>query len=362
MLAFRLERWGEAPRLVDVPEPVPAAGDLVLQVTAAGLCHSDVHLAQSPPDGAGRSYAPPFTLGHEIAGRVVAIGPGGDRSLLDSDVVVYAPLGCGDCARCRAGAVNYCVGRDRPTAAGIGLGRDGGMAPWIVVPTDHVLSADGIAPELAAPLCDAALTPYHAISPARALIEAGGRVLVVGAGGLGHVAVQILRAFGAEEVVVVDRSPEALARQEATGFGVPVLADEELDARLDALGRGRWYDVVLDFVGVTQTIETGARRLRPGGLLAIVGSAGGSVEVRKRGLLPPGAVVTLPYWGGRADLEGVLAMAREGRIDVHTQQFTLEQAPEALAALTAGELRGRGVLVPAGSHDAPVGVRPAGSA
>src|SRR3954469_25456179 len=206
MHAIRLTAWEQPARLVEVPTPEPGPGEVLLRVAGAGLCHSDLHLMHWP--AGALPYALPFTLGHEVAGVVAALGPGADGPEPGTPVLVYGPWGCGRCPACSLGAEMLCAGQRN---GGAGLGHDGGLAEYMVVPSPRLtVPLDGLDPIAAAPLADAGLTPYHAIVPARHLLTPGTSAIVIGTGGLGHVAVQLLKALTPARVVAVDRRDEAL--------------------------------------------------------------------------------------------------------------------------------------------------------
>src|SRR3954453_3999415 len=223
MQAIRLTAWEQPARLVDVPTPEPGPGEVLLRVAGAGLCHSDLHLMHWP--AGALPYALPFTLGHEAGGVVAALGPGADGPDPGTPVLVYGPWGCGRCAACSLGAEMLCEGERR--GRGAGLGRDGGLAEYVVVPSARLtLPLDGLDPGAAAPLADAGLTPYHAIRRALGLLAPGTSAIVIGVGGLGHVAIQLLKALSAARVVAVDRRDAALA----------LASDSGADAVLPAAG------------------------------------------------------------------------------------------------------------------------------
>ncbi len=216
MPAVRLVRWQAEPELVQVPVPRPGPGEVLLKVEAAGLCHSDLHLMEWPPGTV--PYALPFTLGHETAGTVAALGPGA-RGVSEGDrVLVYARWGCGTCWHCLQGAENRCAaaarqpgghggsaGQGEGVGHGAGVGRDGGLAAYMVVPAARYLVPIGdLDPVAAAPLADAALTPYHAIRHWAPLLRPGETVVVIGTGGIGHIAVQLLRRLSEVRVIGVD--------------------------------------------------------------------------------------------------------------------------------------------------------------
>ncbi|GAA4621929.1 NAD(P)-dependent alcohol dehydrogenase [Actinoallomurus vinaceus] len=345
MRALRLTAWGEPPALTEVERPMPRGAEVLVQVEAAGLCRSDLHVLEAP--AGALPYRPPFTLGHEVAGRVASLGPDADGVAVGERVVLYGPWGCGGCDRCTTGWDNYCDRRDTLAWHGLGLGRDGGMAGHVLVPSArHLVPIGDLPADQAAPLSDAALTSYHAVAGLRHLLGEGTTVLVIGVGGLGHLAVQLLSAITPSRILAVDVREEALALAHRSGAHVVTLSRADTDRVLRAESGGSGVDAVLDFVGGPESMELAVGLLRAGGELAVVGSGGGHLTVRKPGLLPPGFRLSLPYWGTRPELAEVVALASSGAIRVETERFPLSAAPEALDRLREGRVRGRVVLVP----------------
>jgi propanol-preferring alcohol dehydrogenase len=314
-------------------------------VQAAGLCHSDLHVVDA---AAGElPYRPPFTLGHEVAGHVAALGPDADGPSVGERVVLYGPWGCGGCARCAAGRDNYCDRRGDLDWHGVGLGRDGGMAEYVLVPSaSHLVPIGDLSADQAAPLSDAGLTSYHAIAGLRHALGEDTTVVVIGVGGLGHLAVQILRATTPSRVLAVDIREDALTLAQRSVAHISTLMRADTARALRARTGGVGVDAVLDFVGTKATLELAADVLRPGGQLAVVGSGGGQLTVRKPGFLPPGFRLSLPFWGTRLELAEVIALARSGALHVESEQFPLSAAPEGFGRLRRGHVRGRLVLVP----------------
>jgi alcohol dehydrogenase, propanol-preferring len=347
MRALRLLDWGRPPVFSEVERPVPSGGEVLVQVEAAGLCHSDLHVLDADPGDL--PFAMPFTLGHEVAGRVAAVGPAAVPGVATAGerVLVYGPWGCGSCERCRHGQENYCDRRASLSWAGMGLGRDGGMAEFVLVPSARHLEPIGsLDPVQAAPLSDAGLTPYHAVQRCRPALGEGSTVAVIGVGGLGHLAVQILRAVTPGRVFAVDVREEALALAERCGAELTTRVAGDTARVLRTASGGRGVDAVLDFVGAGSTLDLAAESLRAGGDLVIVGSGGGHVSVGKPGPLPQGARVSLPFWGSRPELADVIALARTAALQVEVERFPLSAAHEALNRLRTGDLTGRAVLVP----------------
>jgi propanol-preferring alcohol dehydrogenase len=344
MQAFRLTRWGNRGELVECPKPEPRAGEVLLQITASGACHSDLHLMDWP-EGL-LPWKLPFTLGHENAGRVAAVGEGVTDVKVGDNVLVYGPWGCGACHPCRLGRENYCERAASIPAAGGGLGRDGGMADFMLVPSSRLLVPIGdLDPVQAAPLADAALTPYHAIRNASDRLVPGAWAVVIGIGGLGHMAIQLLRATTGARIIAVDTNPARLESARMLGADAAVPSDAGAADTIKKLADGVGAHVVLDMVGSEGTLQLAAKSLRAEGKIVIVGLAGGALPVSFFGV-PYGAQVATSYWGTVAELMELVSLARAGRISVVTEVFSLDRAPEAYERLRKGEVRGRAVIVP----------------
>ncbi|GAB3571212.1 NAD(P)-dependent alcohol dehydrogenase [Amycolatopsis endophytica] len=341
MRAFRLSSPGKA-EVDDIPVPEPGPGQVRLAVAAAGVCHSDLHVIH---DGAGDQWAMPFTLGHEICGVVDETGDGVSGLEPGSQVVVHAPVGCGRCARCHAGRTNYCDRRRTLPAAGIGLGVDGGMAEYVVIDARAAVGAPGLDPRLAATLTDAGLTSYHALTSVQGL-EQGALIVVIGIGGLGHLALQMARALYDARVVAVDTRPEPLALAEKLGAAAVARDGTEASAAVRQLSSGWGADAVLDFAGVAATTAFSPDLLRTAGTLVLVGTGGGSYQITKTGNLPQGLRVSVPFWGSRTELEEVVALAGRGVLHTETTASPLDEAADVMERVHHGEVLGRAVLLP----------------
>jgi alcohol dehydrogenase, propanol-preferring len=348
MKALRLAAWKSDPVLEDLPVPEPGPGQVLVQVGGAGACHSDLHLMHEfEPDLL--PWTPPFTLGHENAGWVHTLGAGVTDVEPGQPVAVVGAWGCGVCAHCRAGLETYCERPDLAPvpAGGGGLGLDGGMAEYLLVPSSRHLVPlpDGLEPRDAAPLTDAALTPYHAVRRSLGKLVPGSTALVIGAGGLGHLGVQVLKALTAARVVVVD--PRESARQLAldSGADTALTPDTGTAAEVRELTHGVGADVVLDFVGSDDTLQLGAQTVRQLGDLTVVGIAGGCLPFSFFAL-PYEVSLQTTYWGNRSELVEVLDLGARGLLRAHLTHFTLDEAPEVYARLARGEIDGRAVVVP----------------
>ncbi|MGV9927575.1 NAD(P)-dependent alcohol dehydrogenase [Nocardia rhamnosiphila] len=345
MLAVQLTAWGAEPELREIPTPRPSGAELLVRVEAAGLCRSDLHIMDSAAGAFG--YPLPLTLGHEVAGTVLEAGSAADRRWIGETVVVHGIWSCGGCRNCARGRENYCLrlrpGPDgRGKAIGNGLGHPGGLAEAMIVPSARFLvPARGVDPVLCAPLADAGLTAYHAVRQHRDLIDAGSVCLVVGVGGLGHLAVQILREFGAGRIIAIDNRPDALGVARRLGVDATF---PDIPSATTGLGDGA--DLILDFAGAPDTVGAAGPVLAPGGRLVVVGSAGGRLEVGKDVGLAAGWTVTAPFWGPRSDLATVVDLARRGALHVTAETFPLTEAVEVYRRLRSGGITGRAVLVP----------------
>jgi alcohol dehydrogenase, propanol-preferring len=344
MRAVRLPDWGRPPVVAEVERPTPRDGEVLVRVDAVGLCHSDLHVIDAPRGAMG--FRTPFTLGHEVAGQIVAGGPAADVTVGER-IVVHGPWGCGRCRRCAEGRDNYCDRRPELSWAGMGLGRDGGMAGYVLVPSArHLLPIGELDAGEAAPLTDAGLTSYHAIAGVRPRLGEDSAVAVVGIGGLGHLAVQMLRALTPSRVLAVDVREEAIALADRAGAHLSTKATADTSRVLRATTGGIGVDAVLDFVGARSTLDLAVRSLRSDGELVVVGSGGGELTISKPGPLPQGCRLSLPFWGSRAELAEVITLGRSGAVRAEVERLPLTAVHEAIAALRNGNLAGRAVLIP----------------
>jgi propanol-preferring alcohol dehydrogenase len=243
---------------------------------------------------------------------------------------------------------NYCENWAQVQGFGGGLGLDGGMADYMLVPSARLLvPLGGLSPAKAAPLSDAALTPYHAIKRALPHLNAESTVVVLGVGGLGHMAIQLLRTLAAVAIVAADVDDKKLEQSIRLGADHIVNnrnADEAAE-RIKKLTGPRGTGLVLDCVGVQPTLDLGAQLLGRNSAWTIVGLGGGHHDFH-HGSTPYGTSMSIPYWGSRVELMEVIAMARDGRIHAETTEFPLNQAVDVYSRLKAGHITGRAVLVP----------------
>ena len=317
MRAAVLHAFGEPLALEQRDDPEPAGDEVVVRVTACGVCHSDLEAI----DGHWADFPLPRVLGHEVAGDADDLG----------SVLVYGAWGCGACAFCARGEEQLC-----PAHESAGHHRDGGYADAVVVPSArHLFALDGLDPVRAAPLTDAALTSYRAIRRVLPWTAAGATAIVIGAGGLGQFAVQWLKLLGDSRVVVVDPADDK--RERAAELG----ADEAIGAGAP-LPPAR---AVVDFVGSAETMRLAAGAVEPSGAVMSVGGGGGRLSFGL-GAVPYESVFTTSSWGSRPELAEVLAHARRGDLRWEVESLPLDRVNDALARLRAGDVRGRLAITP----------------
>lgn len=349
MTAYRLTAWQRPPELVEIPVPAPGPGEVLVEVAGNGLCHSDITMMEMPGEiGEAIGWHMPFTLGHEAAGRVAALGEGVTGVAIGDAVALMSANSCGRCRFCRAGRDSLC----RDNMVGRGYGRDGGLADFVVARADRDLVPLGsLDPTTAGTLTDAGATSYHAVSRVlgRLAEHPDGRptIAVLGIGGLGTFAVQILAALGGAEVIAVDPDPEKRRRALLLGADHAVDGvDRGTRRALSELVGPDGVDGVLDIVGTDDTIDCGIRSLARGGVFALVGAAGGKLDKPWFSTLPHEAEVFTFQGSSRAHVEAVVGLARDGRIQVEAELFPLAEVERAYRQLHDGTLTRRAVVVP----------------
>jgi NAD+-dependent secondary alcohol dehydrogenase Adh1 len=342
MKAVRLHEYEARPVVEEVAEPEAVKPfDVVVRIGGAGLCRTDLHIVEGQW-AAKSNVALPYTLGHENAGWVHAVGPAVEHLQVGDAVILHPIVTCGFCRACRAGDDVHCEAQSFP-----GIDSDGGMAELIKTSARSVVKlADGVEPASVAALADAGLTAYHAVKKAVPLLYPGSTCVVMGAGGLGHIGIQCLRAMSATRIVVLDRNEAALELTRGWGADETVLVDGSHLDRVLELTDGRGAEVVLDFVA-----EGGAEREA----WAMTGRAGsdfvigygGTVEIPAIDVISTERNVVGNLVGSYNDLAELMALAASGRVEMLTRTYPLDAVNEAMDDLDAGRLRGRGILVPA---------------
>jgi NAD+-dependent secondary alcohol dehydrogenase Adh1 len=341
MKAIRVHSYGQPPRLDDVPEPeATGPDDVVVRIGGAGLCRTDLHII----DGWLAELIPaelPVVLGHENAGWVHAVGPAVEHLAVGDPVICHPNLTCGVCRACRAGDDMRCVqGPNLP-----GLMCAGGMAELFRTSARAIVKLPaGVEPAEVAALADAGLTAYHAVKKAVPLLGPGSVAVVVGAGGLGHIGIQCLKAMTAAQVITVDTSEEALKLALTCGADHVITADGHQAQQVRGL-TGSGADAVFDFVGEDSTIGDSVAMLRPGGTYYLIGY-GGTVTLPTMQLVLGEITLVGNLIGTNPDLADLVALASQGKVVLHSTGYPLEAANNAIDDLRHGRITGRAILIP----------------
>lgn len=339
MLAARLHAAGEQLRIETVPLPEPNGTQVRVRVAGCGVCRTDLHIAR----GEVPRVELPLTLGHEIGGWIDTAGSEA-TDLLDQvglasgdAVLVFGGWGCGTCPDCLAGEEQRCA-----TGRSPGFQLDGGYSEALLVPHPrHLVALGDLDPVRAAPLADAGVTPYRAVHRAEPWLVPGASVAIIGAGGLGQFAIQYLRARPNLRIVVSE--PNAERGVLASKLGADCVVDVADPASVrDALGGAP--NVVFDFVGTDETLAQATAAVVAGGLVMLVGEAGGRLAFGFG--TPLESWFSTTAWGSLADLRTVVELASRDAIEWSVETVPLPDAQHALDRLAAGSVAGRLVVVP----------------
>jgi NAD+-dependent secondary alcohol dehydrogenase Adh1 len=341
MQAVRLHHYDERPTVEDVPEPqISGPHDVIVRIGGAGLCRTDLHIIEGQWESrAGVEL--PYILGHENAGWVHQVGSAVE-DLAPGDTVIMHPLvTCGLCRACRAGDDMHCAKGDFP-----GIARDGGMAEFLRTGARAVVKMDpSLQPADVAALADAGLTAYHAVRKAAPQLYPGTKAVVIGAGGLGHIGIQSLKALTPAEIIVVDRSDAALKLAQEFGADHAVVADGSQVQKVQELTDGQGAEVVIDFVGERGAEHDAWAMTRRAGSHFVIGY-GGALNVETIDMISTERNVIGNLVGTFNDLAELMTLAAQGKVKLHTQTYPLSAVNDAMDDLDGGRLQGRGILVP----------------
>jgi len=343
MKAARLHAYGQPLQLDEIPTPSPGPGQVLVAVHGAGVCHSDIHVIDGEIQILARM---PVVLGHENAGIVAATGPG-VRSVRDGDAVaVFGGWGCGQCSLCVTGHEQLC---ESPAWAGLSV-HDGGYAEYLLVPQErYLVPLTTLKPVEAAPLTDAALTPYRAIKKALPFLEPDHYALVIGLGGLGQYGLKLLQLLSGCPLIVVDVSPQKLELALQMGAG-HVFNGREADvaASVREVTKGHGVSAAFDFVGTDATLDLAVRSTRSLGKVSHIGLAGGSLRMKPLDTSRFEVLVEATLWGSIKELREVIALAESGRLTtIPIEVAPLHDINDVCRRLKSGDIAGRAVIAPA---------------
>jgi propanol-preferring alcohol dehydrogenase len=338
MKAAVLHEFKSPLAMEEVDRPVPGDDEVLIQVEACGACHSDVHVADGDWTQLAKIVKKPVILGHEIAGRVVEKGSAAvDFAVGDRVGVPWIHWTCGECEFCRDGSENLCI-RQKIT----GVTVEGGYAEFVKAPASHAMKIpDGLSAMEAAPLFCAGLTVYRALKHAAGL--SGQRLAVFGAGGLGHLAIQVGRGFGAE-VTAIDVSEVKL--ELARSLGAAQTLNAATADVVKELRRQGGAHVALVSTAAKAAYDMAFSCLRPTGTLLVVGLPAENISFPPILMSAKEVRIQATAVGTRQDLKEILALAAVGKLRCQTVERPLSQVNEVLDQLRQGQVTGRIVLRP----------------
>ncbi|MDE1765629.1 MAG: alcohol dehydrogenase catalytic domain-containing protein [Thaumarchaeota archaeon] len=350
MEAARIIRVNEPLEIQNLDTPKPKGSQVLIKVQSSGVCHSDIHLWEGGYEGVGgqiikttdRGVKYPLTPGHEIAGIIESMGEDVEGFAKNEKVIVFPWIGEGLCPACRIGEENLC---DKPRS--LGVYNDGGYAEYVIVPSyKYLVKIGDMDTDASAPLSCSALTAYGAVKNTQ--LKPNDNVVIVGAGGLGLMAMQLTKAVTGAKIIAMDIDDGKLevAKQNGADFIVnskkedPIKAIMELTDKLGA-------DAVIDFVNAGKTVETDMQILRRRARVVLVGLFGGALQLNLVTIPTRAYKIIGSYTGSMNDLVELVSLAKRGVIKpIISNRFKLSQATEALTMLKAGKIIGRGVINP----------------
>src|ERR1700759_1213558 len=341
MKAARLHEYHDALKLDSVDEP-RAVGplDVVVRIGAAGLWRTGLHIQEGQwAEKSGVRL--PYTPGHENAGWIHEVGSAVSNVEVGDTVIVHPYITCGLCGACRRGDDMHCENGSFP-----GIDRDGGFADFLLTSARSVVKlGPGLEPKDIAALADAGLTAIHAVKKAIPVLGAGTHAVVIGAGGLGHIGIQCLKAYTPAEIIVIDPSEKALALAGEMGADHTVRVDGAQVDTVKELTDGVGAEAIIDFVGEKGAIEDGIAMVRDGGFYYVIGYGENinipTIDVISREISFIGNLV-----GTYIDLVGLMTLTAQGKVSLHTSTYPLDAINDAMADLDGGRLQGRGILIP----------------
>ncbi len=328
----------------DVPDPkIEKSTDVIVRIGGAGVCRTDLHIIEGvwrPHMDPNGSQLLPLIMGHENAGWIEAVGKEVEGLKVGDPVIVHPKMSDGTCLNCRRGMDMHAPGKFP------GLDSNGGYAQYLCTSVRNIVKLPKtLAPKEVAPYSDAGLTAYRAVKKASRHLLPGQACVVIGAGGLGHIGIQCLKAMCAADVIVVDKADASLALAGRIGADHLVKADgNEVEAVLQ-LTQGEGAEAVIDFVGEKGTTAKGLAMTRPSGSYYVVGY-GENINIPTVDLVIAEKNIIGNLVGTWAELVELMALADRGLVNLTTVEYSLANANQALQDLNAGKIHGRAVLVP----------------
>lgn len=358
MKAARIVEPEKPLEVAELESPKPQGKEVIIKVVSAGVCHSDLHLWEGGYDmGDGtflkvtdRGVKYPVTPGHEIVGTVSEMGSDVQGYAVGDQVLVYPWLGCGECPTCKEGNENLCE-----TPRSVGLFQDGGYAEYVKIPSyKYLAKLDGVDPDSATSLACAALTAYNAIKKAN--VRSPEFIVIIGAGGLGLMGIQIAKAVTKAKIICVDLDDVKLKTAQEMGadfvvntnvIGSVAAGSGNAVQKIISLCNNKGAESVIDFVNAPNTAKTGLGVLRKRGNLILVGLFGGKLDISLVTIPLKSITIQGAYTGNYTDMVELIELAKKGVINPRiAKRYSLDDANTALEELKARKINGRAVINP----------------
>ncbi|MCF8590545.1 NAD(P)-dependent alcohol dehydrogenase [Gordonia liuliyuniae] len=341
MRAVRVVGYHQPMEMTEIPKPeISGPLDVIVRIGGAGVCRTDLHVLEGQWE-AKSNVTLPYTIGHENAGWVDAVGSAVTNVAVGDKVILHPLITCGLCRACRAGDDVHCENSQFP-----GIDTDGGYAEYLKTTARSVVKLDdSLEPADVAALADAGLTAYHAAAKVARDTRPGQTCVVIGAGGLGHIGIQVLNAISGVTMIVVDRNPDAVKLAVEVGAHHGVVADGTQVEKVLEMTGGHGAEAVLDFVGEGGATAEGVAMLRQAGSYYVVGY-GENIDVPTIDIISSEINFIGNLVGSYNDLGDLMTLAAQGKVALHTSTYPLDDFADALADLDAGKVRGRAILIP----------------
>lgn len=343
MRVVRVVGYHENLKMDEAPEPeITSALDVIVKIGAAGVCRTDIHILEG--QWAEKSNVKlPYTIGHENAGWVHAKGEGVTNVEVGDKVILHPLVTCGLCRACRFGDDVHCENSLFP-----GINVDGGYAEYLKTTARSVIKLDpSLEPTDVAALADAGLTAYHAVAKAARVLRPGDTCVMIGAGGLGHIGIQVLKAISGATLIVIDRNEAALklAKELGADHIIQATDDGSFVQKVLDLTNGKGAEAIIDFVAEGGSTKTGIKLIKRAGSYFVVGY-GENIDVPTIDIISTEINFIGNLVGSYNDLAELMILAAQGKVKLHTSIYKLEDFQKAIDDLSAGKVRGRAILVP----------------
>lgn len=343
MKVVRVVGYHQNLEMSTAPEPeITSPLDVIVKIGAAGVCRTDIHILEGQWEEKANVKLP-YTIGHENAGWVHAVGSSVTNCKVGDKVILHPLVTCGLCKACRFGDDVHCEASLFP-----GINVDGGYAEYLKTGARSVIKLDdSLEPADVAALADAGLTAYHAVAKAAKKLRPGNVCVMIGAGGLGHIGVQVLKAISGAILIVIDRNPDALKLAKEIGADHIIQAGDDgaFVQEVLKLTDGKGAEAVIDFVAEGGSTSTGVKMIRRAGDYYIVGY-GENINVPTIDIISTEINFIGNLVGSYNDLAELMVLAAQGKVKLHTTKYKLDDFQKAIDDLSAGKVRGRAILVP----------------